>query len=543
MKILFINPSSMPYKEQEDFLNKSSILRVPSFSMPIGLMDMSAYLRQSCKDVEIKILDIGKDLYSVYLDRKNVSAMSLPEFVKERLDVIDFKPDIVGISVLFSSSHKVSMLIAEMVKKKWEETVVLCGGNHATNSCRQILKKPCISYVVKGEGELSFTEFVKRMQCGEKDIKVHGIIDREKLKNVGSGELSHMIQDLDELPFPAFDLLDLEFYRETIGGSLMFSRGCSFLCTFCASHTVHGRKMRFKSEERISKEFEYLIDEHKFKQVVIEDDLFAARKDKFLRIAKKLAKSYASTKFLMPQGLSMAILDEEIIDAMINMGIDEAAIAIESGSEYVQKNIIKKNVSLSKTGEILKCLRGKKFLFYVNFILGFPGETRELMEETIDFMKTLDVDWVYIFHALPLPGSEIFEQFTSMGIIDPDNFDWDGMRLGRRVFDTPEITAEGLETLIYDTNIECNFFDNSNLKNGRYERAIELFDRFIIAPYPFHIVGRYCRALAYLGMGETQKAETDLKKCVDWIQTNDESKRLYDRYGDKMVHLKQYCNI
>jgi len=117
------------------------------------------------------------------------------------------------------------------------------------------------------------------------------------------------------------------------------------------------------------------------------------------------------------------------------------------------------------------------------------------------------------------------------------------MRLGRRVFDTPEITAEGLETLVYDTNIECNFFNNSNLKHGRYERAIKLFDRFIISLYPFHIVGRYCRALAYLGMGEKRKAEVDFKKCIDWIQTNDESKRLFDRYGDKMVHLKQYCNI
>lgn len=287
-------------------------------------------------------------------------------------------------------------------------------------------------------------------------------------------------------------------------------------------------------------EFRQLINRYDFNKIVIEDDLFAAKKDVFLNVADRLSKTYNSIKFFLPQGLSVSVLDEEIIDAMIKMGIDEAAIAIESGSEYVQKYIIKKNVSLTKARRILEYLRKKDFFIYVNFILGFPGETRELMQETIDFIGSIDVDWVYLFHALPLPGSEIYNKLTAAGIINPDIFDWDGIRLGRRVFDTPEISAEELEKLTYDININYNFFNNSNLRRGHYKRAIEVFTNLIINTYQFHIVAYYCRALAYLGLQEKEKAIADFKNCINWISNNEESKRLYERYGGKMTYLQEY---
>ena len=135
----------------------------------------------------------------------------------------------------------------------------------------------------------------------------------------------------------------------------------------------------------------------------------------------------------------------------------------------------------------------------------------------------------------------MFNEFVERGIINPNNYDFDGVRLGRRTFDTSEISAEELENLVYDTNIDCNYFNNSNLRHERYEKAIENFDK-IIKLYPFHIVGRYCRALAFLGLNEGKKAEEDFKKCISWISKNDESKRLFERYGERMEHLKMYLS-
>lgn len=540
INILFINPSAMPAREQRFFLDKTSILRVPDFSMPIGLLDIAAYLRQRFDNVNIKILDIAKDLHKKYLNYRSFNPVTLEEFIESELDQVDFQPDLIGVSILFSTAHASSKIIIGLVKKKWEKAVVVCGGNHASNYSAGLLKNSDIDYVIRGEGELSFAELLNNIiNKTERDIT--GVFDLKKLTvGRGSGELSLMIEDLDTLPLPAFDLLDLDYYRKTIGGSLMFSRGCPFHCTFCASHTVHGRRIRFKSFERIMAEFELLIVKNNFAKIVIEDDLFAVDKKKFLAIADKIAKDYGSIKFLLPQGLSVAVLDEEIIDAMIKMGMDEASLAIESGSEYVQKNIIKKNVSLVKARRILDYFRQKNFYIYVNFILGFPGETKEMMQETIKFIDSLDVDWVYIFRALPLPGSEIYNNLVAQGIIDPNNFDWDGLRLGIRAFDTPEISAADLERLAYDENITRNFFNHSNLRNGRYERAIEIFNRLIINPFPFHIVGIYCRALAYMKLGEKEKSTADFKECLRWINDNAESKRLYARYGDKMEYLREY---
>ncbi len=78
--------------------------------------------------------------------------------------------------------------------------------------------------------------------------------------------------------------------------------------------------------------------------------------------------------------------------------------------------------------------------------------------------------------------------------------------------------------------------------HGRYERAIEIFNRFIIEPYPFHIVGRYCRGINYLKQNKDSIAIEDFKKCVEWIGKNEESLRLFNLYRDRMPKLKQYLN-
>jgi len=521
------------------FLDKTSIFRNPSCSMPIGLVELSSYLFDKINKIDIKLLDMGKDLYKIYIDREITPGMSAEFFIDRELDSIDYKPDIVGISIMYSTSHISSMKVIDKVKEKWRETIVVCGGNHATNCLSVLFSNPNVDYVVRGEGELSFTEFIRKIQIGENDPDVFGIINRDKL-NSAPLQLSPLMQNLDDISISSYNLLDIETYRKRVGASIMFTRGCPFQCTFCASHTVHGDKVRFKSNDRILKELVCLVEKYNFRYIIIEDDLFAARKEEFIDLANRIIALNIPLKYRFPQGLSVAVLDEDIIDAMARIGIDEAQVAVESGSPFTQKYIIKKNVSLPKARRLLQYLRKKDFFVYTNFMFGFSGETRELMQETIDFINTLDVDWVFIFHALALPGSEMFKELVSMGTIDPSNIDWDGMRIGRRTLDTKDITAAELDRLTYDLNIDRNFFNNPNLKHGRYERAVEVFNRFIIKPYPFHIVGCYCRGLAYLGMNQKEKAVSDFKECIKWIYTEKEAKRLYDRYGSRMPYLKPY---
>jgi MoaA/NifB/PqqE/SkfB family radical SAM enzyme len=300
---------------------------------------------------------------------------------------------------------------------------------------------------------------------------------------------------------------------------------------------MYGRKVRYKNNERIINEIKYLNSNFGFDTFWIVDDLFPPPKPILLDLVKKIKSLNFSFKFMIQQGTAVALLDEEIIDALISLGLKSFTLPIETGCEYTMKNIINKNISFDHAKRIIKILRDKKVGIEAHFIFGFPRETKELMQETINFIKSIDIDWVYIFRALPLPGSRMLKELEDKGILDSNKMDWDTLRYGIREYDTPEISAKDLEELVYDTNIICNFFNNSNLKNKRYEKANQDFTR-IIEKYPFHIPARYCKSETLEKMGQISESELELDKCIEWISKDKESKRLYERYKEYMPKLK-----
>ena len=563
VNLLLVNPSPMPMLDLESFLDKTPEKRVPTFETPLGLLELAAYVRKQISNINIALLDIAVDLHKIYLSGDVTPKMSVEQFIRSEIDAVNWVPDIVGISIMFTNSHKNSLKIAEMVKKKWNDSIVICGGHQATNCCDHFLSNPNIDYVVRGEGELSFVEFLKKYRDTTKqsrDINISGIYNRQKLKNAtNKNELSPMIDDLDDIPMPAYDLLDIDFYRKNSNiknkGAIhiMWSRGCPFKCTFCASHSVHGRAMRFKSNDKIIMALHHLIEDLNFEKVWVEDDLFAKNKKKFLELEDRIRTNGWHGKIGIRNGLSVKIIDEKTIDVVCDMGINQITLNIESGSPYTQEHIIKKNVPLAKAKRLIQYARTKDMEIDIPIILGFPGETLELMQESINFAYSIDVDWIHFLCASPLPGSEMFEQFVEMGVIDPETYDWDS-RWQHRDFDTPEITGEKLTQLAYDTHIDRNFFNNNNLKHGRYKRAISYFTRRVIDRYPFQIVAIYCRGLAYVGLGEKKGAVEDFKKCAGLIHSSEENtngkavgdlqnaKQLFDRYGDRMPYLQPYLN-
>ncbi|MBU0778070.1 MAG: radical SAM protein [Parcubacteria group bacterium] len=558
VKVLFINPSPTPLVEQEMLLTKQPIGTVPDFAAPIGMIEIASYVRNKIDNVEFRMLDIAKDLHVHYLSLEQKEPISLDGFYKEKLDELNYVPDIIGISILYSTSYKSSLRLVRLVRDKWPDSLITVGGNHATSSCDVIFKDTVnIDYVFRGEAEISFTEFLLKYVSDKTDKEklagIKGVYNKKKYQDHSkvygnSLELSEMIQDLDAIGLPAYDLLDLDVYRRTSNKlgqgaiSIMTERGCPFKCSFCSTGTVHGKLIRSKSNERILKDILYLKNKEGFKRIIIQDDLFAAKRQKFIELESMISKNnlHKERLFSLPNGLSVAVMTEEIIDKIYSMGVDFFRVAIESGSTYTQQKIIKKNVDLEKARKIIKYMRTKDLPIETNFILGFPGETKELMQETINYIDTIDVDWVHIFAALPLPGSELFYQFAKIGAIDPNNFDWDMCRYPLRNFDTKEISAKDLADLVYDTNIYTNFFNNKNMRCGRYERAINYFNNMVLVKYPFHIPARYSRFIAYDNLGKKEHAIEDLRICAKLISTNNESLKLWNRYNREMPLLTNF---
>jgi radical SAM superfamily enzyme YgiQ (UPF0313 family) len=295
------------------------------------------------------------------------------------------------------------------------------------------------------------------------------------------------------------------------------TRGCPFHCTFCSSWTVHGREMRYRSTENVVKELRLLRDRYHVTTLIPEDDLFSVKKPRFLELCHAVAEEFkGELHFQFPNGLSVATLDPEVIAAMIRMGMSVANIAIESGSHEIQRNVIKKNLDLDRARGVVKTCRDQGIIVRAYFILGFPGETREQMQETIDFAGSLESDWTIIHPAAPLIGTEMFEQLLQRGEID-QSFNWDEAFFHERTYDTPEIGAEDLKDLAYSANLRLNFFENYNLRCGHYERAANLY-RDILRVYPDHLAAHCCLATALRLAGRHDEAERAFEAARDLIE-------------------------
>jgi radical SAM superfamily enzyme YgiQ (UPF0313 family) len=551
----------MPLYQQEEMLAKRDPNLIPKFETPTGLIELASYTRNKLEYAHFEILDWAKDLNAHYRHIEEKEPTSTDDFYGQLLDNVEMVPDIVGISILFSSSYLSSVKMARIVKEKWPETKVVFGGGHVTFYHSVVFEDSAdVDFVFVGEAELGFEQLVRNLyahKCGQSDTisvtDIMGAYDRDKAESEASrgitkGTFGQQLVDLDQIGLPAYDLLDIDTYRNYSNAynagaiGVMMERGCPFNCTYCASMIIHGASIRTKSNQRIIDDLLYLRDDCGFVNIVLWDDLLAARKTKFTELANRIVDEGVNEGLLfsMPSGLSVRIMDNKLIDTICSLGFDYIRIMIESGSAYAQEHIVKKKVNLEKARDLIAHARTNDVKVETNILFGFPDETKEHMQETIDYIKTIDVDWIQVFSLLPLPGTEAFHRYAELGKLDPNNIDWDRCGYSAREFDTEHITAQELTDLVYDVNIYTNFFGNRNMLNGRYERAVKYFTDMVLWKYTFHIPALYQRANAYLNLGERDKAEADFTEAASQIKTHPISKGHWERYGSEMPMLRDY---
>ncbi len=558
-KVLFINPPSIPYNQVVRALASRSHSLSQVVAMPMGILYLSAVLERALPGIEIRIVDIAKALRAFATDPDRTET-TLEEFTSRALAAelpADFVPDYVGISILFSTAHRSTGHIADAVKARWAGAPIVVGGMHATNAVESLLSMPSIDYVCRGEAETTITEFTKRARSGHGEA-IPGIIGREKLaaakaRGESPRESAPLVHELDTIPLPAWHLIPMSEYAfsersrarkideiEQDGeATIVTTRGCPFLCTFCASWTVHGREMRYRTVENVLEELRILHHRFGISTVIPEDDLFTVKKPRILSLCKAVTDEFkGELHFQFPNGLSVATLDDDVIKAMIGMGMAVANIAIESGSAYVQRHVIKKNCNLERARRVVQSCRDNGAVTRAYFILGFPGETRAQIEETVHYSTTIASDWNIYSPAAPLIGTEMFAQLLERGEID-HTFNWDDAFFSERTFDTPEISAQDLKDLAYAANLENNFFGNYNLRHGHYERAIGLFTD-ILHIYRGHLAAQYCIALAHRALHQEAEFEQAIESChAQLAPTNPDPlpRTLYDKYRSRFALL------
>lgn len=421
MKILLVNLPSVPKGAPQ------------IKSMPMGILYLSAYIKEYT-NYEVRMLDIGEET--------------------------DWTPDIIGYSVVFSASHQHFVEAVAKLKKQFPNALHIAGGNHATNACEEVGRH--VDHVFLGEGELSL---------------VHCLNNGFPSKYIKSE-----LMDITEILNPDWDLIDMETYiteknrsmtDDKKSATIITSRGCPFKCTFCAGFTVHGRKLRQRSIDSVIAEVQELYNRYGVQLFIIEDDLFLAPKSRGLELLRRMRElDIPDFELRLPSALSVKVLGEELIDALIATGTKVFNIAIESGSKKTQE-AIKKRVPLDKAKRLIKYIReqevdGEPVLARCYFMLGFPGETMQDMKETIDYAIDIKCDWARFACATPLIGSEMYTQ-----MIDylPNNI-WMGTHFSQRMFDTPGVPAKELSKLVQNAHGYVNYLHGPYLKEGRFDRAI-----------------------------------------------------------------------
>jgi len=504
--------------------------------MPMGILYLSSYLK-SYNDVgKIELLDFPRQF------DKLTSYSNIDEFAKgETMRYADSKLDIIAISIMFSASHHFFDLALKVFKTIWPKALIVIGGVHATNCSRFLLQYEDVDYVVLGEGELALSKMVKQYTNGE-TISVKGIYDKDNIRTCQPLLLADEAKDLDSLSFPDWDLIDMETYvgmgwnsvssRDVKSATIVTSRGCPHMCTFCSVHTVHGRKVRYRTVEKVLEEISLLNKRYGISYFTPADDHITADKKRVLKLLRGIKNlNIPDIELDVTGGININSMNEEILDAMIDAGTKRITLALESGSEYVQKNIIKKNVNLRKAKELIALCREKGIITNCNVIFGFVDETKALMEETADYIRNLGADWYSIIIAAPLIGTELYKRCLEKGYIKEDIYMWSSTIFEGRQFDTDEISAEELKEYTYRLNLEINFINNINLRNGNYDRAIALF-RNVVEVYPFHVFGIYGIHLAYKRKGNAKEANDVLVKIKEILKNDIRSKTMYEKYKD-----------
>ncbi len=294
--------------------------------------------------------------------------------------------------------------------------------------------------------------------------------------------------------------------------------------------------MRFRSVENVMAEVDQLHEKYGINLFIPEDDLFTANRKKVIPLLKDLAKrreTIPGFELQFPNALSVNTLFDDVMDGLIDAGMKVTNIAIESGSEHIQRHVIHKNVNLSRAKEVVKYFRDRGVITRTFYIGGFPGETKDLLQETIQFARECGTDWGTFSIAAPLRGTVMYRQFVDAGHIKDDIATWSSAFFQERTFDTPEISAGDLKELWYRANLDVNFINNVNFREGNYEKAISIY-KDIVHGYPFHVVGWYCIMRCYGKMGLDKEAGSVREKIYNLIKNDTRSTEMFQKYGDLM---------
>jgi magnesium-protoporphyrin IX monomethyl ester (oxidative) cyclase len=461
----------------------------PMVTTPLGI----AYLASAVRNAGYEVTCLDTVVEAPH--QENAISESISRFGLTYDQIMDritaWKPDLVGLSCIFSNQWPATRELAKRIKAADPDVTVAAGGGHPTFMSELCMEDAPIDFIMRGESEESFVDLLNRVRKGRPIDEIDGLVYRDG-DSIRTNPKINFIKDLDSIAFPAHDLLDPERYFKLalpMGYSMMSprsvpvmtSRGCPCLCTFCSSTHLWGKHYRTRSPANVLRELDWLVDKFGIEEIKVQDDNITSNRKHAREIFQGMIDRPYRLHWNTPNGIAVWTLDKEMLTMMKDSGCFEITMAIESGNQTVLKDLIRKPLKLDKVREINRYCRELGISRFAYFIIGFPGETKKQIMDTIKFARELRLDMSAIFIYNPLPGSELFEECLKRGYITNESFFEIGNQYFSSVIDSDEWTAKELETLIrweYLKNYLA-FFRAPYLVGRRYYKAVRYRPRFI----------------------------------------------------------------
>jgi anaerobic magnesium-protoporphyrin IX monomethyl ester cyclase len=425
-KVLLINPSySGTYG--------STKVGVTNPIMPtLGLATIAAVALE--RRHQVNILDLSHQVYDW-------------SFVRDR--ITELKPDVVGITAttpLMNQLRDISVLCKDISR----DILVVGGGSHVSALPRESMAESMIDIAVVGEGEYSFADICD----GKPPVSIRGLYYRGGGENVCYSGDRLPINNLDDLPMPAWHLYDPAEYRNKISRLLArcppvtmaeFSRGCVYKCDFCASKITMALGYRKKSPARCAEEVKAM---HRlgWREFMLADDIFSSDNRWATAVCEAICRSGVKIAWSCTNGIRVESADWKLFDTMRRAGCYRVSFGFESGDDAVLRAFGKGGrATIDKGRDAVKLARRAGMDANGYFLLGLSADTEASMMKTIAYARSLELDMLKFGITVALPGTPMFQDFAKRKLIR--TYDWDQYYAysGEQLFAHPHLEFKTIE--------------------------------------------------------------------------------------------------
>lgn len=411
---------------------------------PVGIVDCLVEGKDTIEDEENGMVRVG-------LSKKEIESILARK-----------KPKIVGIAGTFSSFSDDGIRLARIVRESLPKSFIIIGGA-GTTEVKQLLATDVIDVLISGEAEYIFRDVVDSLSKGDMETayKIKGTSWKvaEKIVTNPSREVT---KDLDSIPFPAYHLLPMEKYlwqkhanfaaamRWPIA-HMITSRGCIYNCIFCST-TKYFAKFRARSVENVLAEMKLLMTMYGIREFHFHDDFFMSDVKRVRHLCEKIIEEKMDIRWQVSQGINSVQLDEELLELMYNSGMYRVGFPIDSGCPEMLK-YMRKPINLDKVNRLIKKCNELGLYVFGNFVIGFPEETKEQIEQTTQFIMASGLDYAKISILQPHPGTDIYGVFERLGLLP------EGLKHGSTYFhteyNTVHLRAEELNAIRVEALKRC----------------------------------------------------------------------------------------